>query len=151
MYVLYENDNLLERFRLHVQNGTIGTTETVVENGDADDQEGGTVELNTLQMSRRLHCGPSNGFVLLVAKWSKQTLETIADTVRLIMSQVTNTARRRGPRITYATYTYQEAFISEPRRETLRRQELLRSFRPSPTSGARELGEGAVGSRLRET
>lgn len=84
MYVLYENDNLLERFRLQTQNGI----EPAIENGEADANETSDDNLRALQMSRRLQCGPSSGFVLLVAKWSKMTLETLSDTVRLVMSQV---------------------------------------------------------------
>jgi hypothetical protein len=85
MYIVSENENLLERLGLLVLNSSILNSES-----DDDDTPEPT-EFTATLASGRHYCEPKSNFMVLVAKhWDKLMLDTIADLCRLLMAHVSH-------------------------------------------------------------
>ena len=85
MYIVSENENLLERLGLLVLNSPILT----VNGADEDDDIPEPAEFVSTLATGRHYCEPKSNFLVLVAKnWDQLMLDTIADLCRLLMAHV---------------------------------------------------------------
>ncbi|CAD5218855.1 unnamed protein product [Bursaphelenchus okinawaensis] len=78
MYIISENENLLERLKLLILNSPVLDGEPEEQNKD---------EATSVLAKRRDQCAPDDRIMILVAKnWDKLMLETISDMARLLMA-----------------------------------------------------------------
>lgn len=81
MYIVSENENLLERLGLLVLNSNILNSE--------DDPDSEPTEFIATLASGRHYCEAKSNFLVLVAKnWDQLMLDTISDLCRLLMAHV---------------------------------------------------------------
>uniref|UniRef100_A0AC35FYW4 Uncharacterized protein n=1 Tax=Panagrolaimus sp. PS1159 TaxID=55785 RepID=A0AC35FYW4_9BILA len=95
MYIISENDNLLERLRLLIQSSPLGDNQPSVP-GDSVTVNGNKNDSNTAvfiagSLDERYLCGPGEHFIILVGRdWDKKVQEAIMDVSRHIMSMDNN-------------------------------------------------------------
>uniref|UniRef100_A0AC34Q6Q4 Uncharacterized protein n=1 Tax=Panagrolaimus sp. JU765 TaxID=591449 RepID=A0AC34Q6Q4_9BILA len=95
MYIISENDNLLERLKLLIQSSPLGDEQqpNSPKNSSGSDSES-DVEVSAFTatlMENRIVCGPGEKFIILVGReWNRQVTDTVADVARHIMSMDNN-------------------------------------------------------------
>ncbi|CAD5225589.1 unnamed protein product [Bursaphelenchus xylophilus] len=78
MYIISENENLLERLKLLILNSPVL---------DGSPEDHNQDEAHAMLAKRRDHCAPNNKIMILVAKnWDQLMMETIGDIARLMMA-----------------------------------------------------------------
>lgn len=82
MYIISENENLLERLGLLVLNSNILNTED-------EETSGEPAEFIATLATGRHYCEPASNFLVLVAKhWDSLMRDAIGDVCRLLMAHV---------------------------------------------------------------
>jgi hypothetical protein len=89
MYILSENDNLLETFKLVIQNSPVGDLNNGVLNDiDLDENSNSAIFQSTLAQNRDL-TGYGNRYIILIGKeWTPSLFDTISDISRRIVALV---------------------------------------------------------------
>lgn len=93
MYIISENENLLERLRLLVLNTQSLQQDENHANGINNDKEN---EAQALLAKRKDQLGLDSDFILLMAKhWDEIMLETLSDITRMVMAHVSDNNNNR--------------------------------------------------------
>uniref|UniRef100_A0A914C1Z2 Uncharacterized protein n=1 Tax=Acrobeloides nanus TaxID=290746 RepID=A0A914C1Z2_9BILA len=91
MYILSENDNLLETFKLVIQNSPVGDLNNGVLNDvELDENSNSAIFQSTLAQNRDL-TGYGNRYIILICKeWTPSSFDTISDISRRIVALNSN-------------------------------------------------------------
>uniref|UniRef100_A0A7E4ULW4 Uncharacterized protein n=1 Tax=Panagrellus redivivus TaxID=6233 RepID=A0A7E4ULW4_PANRE len=86
MYIISENENLLERLRLVAQSSPLGDDQPTFPGSDPENDSHSAVFVAT-SIEDRNACGPGGKFIVLVGReWDPQVVSAIADIVRQILA-----------------------------------------------------------------